>query len=243
MRSLIPYGVYLSFLFLIVCQFLPAQTAQQAEEMLSLVNGVRADNGVAPLRLNSVMNQAAYAHSYDMAHNNYFSHTGLNGSTFSQRLAAAGYTGSPRGENIAAGNLTVAATFNQWLNSSGHLNNMLNPNSNEMGIGYASYNSSTYTHYWTQVFGKGSDVLAVEEELISEKVLVFPNPVKDRLHIRLPNSQAYLDLKLVNSAGQIVYQHYKEQVPVELTINLAHLPSGIYFLALGNTEMQKIIKY
>ena len=104
MKFLKSHWAFLSLFFLIVFQNAYAQTAQQeAEEMLSLVNGIRADSGIAPLKLSAELNTAAFDHSYDMASNNYFSHTGLNGSTFSERAIAAGYTGSPRGENIAAG--------------------------------------------------------------------------------------------------------------------------------------------
>ena len=45
---------------------------------------------------------AAYLHSEDMAVNNYFSHTSPNGTTFVQRIEAAGYTNwMALGENIA----------------------------------------------------------------------------------------------------------------------------------------------
>ena len=127
---------------------------------------------------------AAYDDSYDMASNNYFSHTGLNGSTFSQRTIAAGYTGSPRGENIAAGYSSVVNTSNQWVNSPGHLNNMLNSNINEMGIGHVAYNGSTYTHYWTQIFGKGRIALGVEDLMFAQQIIVYPNPVSSILFIK-----------------------------------------------------------
>ena len=245
MKFLKSHWVFLSLFFLIVFQNAYAQTMQQeAEEMLGLVNGIRADSGIAPLRLNAELNTAAYDHSYDMASNNYFSHTGLNGSTFSERAIAAGYTGSPRGENIAAGNSSVANTFNQWVNSSGHLNNMLNSNSNEMGIGHATFNGSMYTHYWTQIFGKGSEVLAVEDHEIAQKIIVYPNPVKDILHIRFENAtQERLDLKLITTTGQIVYQQRINTFDAELILNIGHLPTGIYFLYAQNTLLQKTIKY
>ena len=245
MKSLITYGAFLPLFFLIIFQNTNAQTAQQeAEEMLSLVNTLRADRGIAPVALNTELNLAAYDHSDDMARNNYFSHTGLNGSTFSQRAIAAGYTGSPRGENIAAGNSLVANTFNQWVNSSGHLNNMLNSSVDEMGIGHATLNSSTYRHYWTQIFGKGSGVLAVEDHEIAEKISVYPNPVKDMLHIRFENAtQERLDLKLITTTGRIVYQQLINTFDADVIVNIGHLPAGIYFLYAQNTLLQKTIKY
>ena len=73
--------------FLFVFQNFYAQTAaEEAQEMLDLVNELRANNGVSQLVLNDRLNIAAYDHSDDMARNDYFSHTGLNGSSFSQRV-------------------------------------------------------------------------------------------------------------------------------------------------------------
>ena len=240
MKLLKSHWAFLSLFFLIVFQNAYAQTMQQeAEEMLSLVNGIRADNGIAPLRLNAELNTAAFDHSYDMASNNYFSHTGLNGSTFSERAIAAGYTGSPRGENIAAGYSSVANTFNQWVNSTGHLNNMLNSNSNEMGIGHATFNSSTYTHYWTQIFGKGNEVLAVENQLLAKKIMVYPNPVSNTLTIE---SQISLEKVEVYS---ILGQKVKEINSDFKSISTSNLSSGVYTVRIHSENgftSKKIIK-
>ena len=66
----------------------------------------------------------------------------------------AGYGGSATGENIAAGNSTAEATFDQWVNSDGHCRNMMSSNSDEIGIGYARVEGSPYGHYWVQNFGR-----------------------------------------------------------------------------------------
>jgi len=230
--------------FLFIFQNIVGQTSEQeAQEMLTLVNEIRTARGIPLLSLNTELSKAAYDHSNDMARNNYFSHTGLNGSTFSQRINAAGYNGSPRGENIAAGNATVINTFNQWLNSPGHLNNMLNSNSNEMGIGHAIDNGSTYTHYWTQVFGKSSQVLSSGDDASIQKIRIYPNPVKDVLHMDLQNTiEGFLNIKLVSATGQIVFQQIKNQDVVDLKLNISHLPTGVYFLYFQNTNIYKVLK-
>ena len=91
-----------------------------------------------------------------MATNNYFSHEGQDGSTFSSRSTAAGYTGFPSGENIAAGNAGAAGTFEQWRTSPGHNANMLGANFTQIGIGRAT-GGGTYGSYWTNVFGGDSE--------------------------------------------------------------------------------------
>lgn len=132
-------------------------------EVLTLVNQKRAAGatcgGVAKppvpaVTLDTKLRCAARKHSMDMGTNNFFSHTGSNGSIFSQRITSAGYVWKAAGENIAAGYATAAAVVNGWMASPGHCNNIMNGNYKHLGIGYFYSASATYKHYWTQDFGK-----------------------------------------------------------------------------------------
>jgi uncharacterized protein YkwD len=130
-----------------------------AEELafLTLVNNYRAENGLGALSLSPALSAAAKAHSQDMAAKNYFEHEGLDGSTFSQRIIAAGYTGNPTAENIFAGDQTAAGAFESWKNSPPHNANMLSPNSLAIGIGRAFDAGSECGWYWTTTFGDTAD--------------------------------------------------------------------------------------
>lgn len=143
-------------LYIVILMTFSAATAasQYEAELLRLTNLERQKAGIAALRLSNQLNQAAQNHADDMAKNHYFNHTGLNGSQPSDRATAAGYNYSYIGENIAAGGSTPAATIQQWMNSQGHRENILNSNYTEIGFGYSYSNSSQYRHYWVQVFGK-----------------------------------------------------------------------------------------
>ncbi len=109
---------------------------------------------VGPLTMDRELRIAARCHSFDMADNNFFSHTGSTGSNFSARARAAGYTGRPTSENIAAGNGTGLASVGQWMSSTaGHCDAVMNGSFNEVGIGYMRQSGTRWTHYWTAVFG------------------------------------------------------------------------------------------
>ena len=106
--------------------------------------------------MNDELRIAARCHSMDMAEENYFSHTGSDGSRFSDRARDAGYGGGPRYENIAAGNGTGVASVGQWMGSStGHCDAVMADNANRVGIGYYRKAGTRWTHYWTAVFGQG----------------------------------------------------------------------------------------
>jgi uncharacterized protein YkwD len=133
-----------------------------AEAMLAAVNQARATGrncgttyypAVADLAWSTQLAQAAAGHSTDMATNNYFSHTSLDGRTFAQRIAAAGYAGTSLAENIAAGADGVDAVMSQWLDSPGHCANIMSASFHDFGAACASSATSTYGTYWTQDFG------------------------------------------------------------------------------------------
>jgi hypothetical protein len=127
--------------------------------MLRLINEHRAANSVGPLKLSDTLNKAAAWKSEHMASLEYFAHddTPINRS-WVQRIRDCGYSYNTwLGENLAAGNESAAATFQQWLNSPGHNANMLSTNFNAIGIGRAYDGDSPYRWYWSTDFGGYSD--------------------------------------------------------------------------------------
>lgn len=132
-------------------------------DLMTLINQARASSkvcggtaypAVPALAWNSKLFDASAAHSADMANNNYFSHTSLDGRTFDQRISAAGYGWSRLGENIAAGQSSAASVMAGWMASPGHCSNIMGANFTEVGVACVVNNSSTYHTYWTMDLGK-----------------------------------------------------------------------------------------
>ena len=126
--------------------------AQEAE-FLRLINGYRVSKGLGPLVATRLLGQVAYDHSLDMATHAYFDHADQQGHSPFDRMRAAGYQGGWMAENIAAGNDSAAATFDQWKSSPGHDANMLGTHYKAIGIGRAHADASPYGWYWTTDFG------------------------------------------------------------------------------------------
>lgn len=117
-------------------------------EMLRMVNEVRANAGVAPLTLNVTMCEMADVRAEEIT--TYFSHTRPDGTdcwTVGEEFGMSFY-----GENIAAGNFTVGATMDQWINSEGHYRNMINSSYTQLGVGYNNAPGTLYRYYWVQIF-------------------------------------------------------------------------------------------
>lgn len=109
---------------------------------------------VGPLSWSCELGAAALAHSTDMAENNYFEHTGLDGSKPWDRAQRHGYQSGYIGENIAAGQRNVEDVMDGWLESSGHCANIMNGDMTEIGTGLYSKQSSQYNNYWTTLLGR-----------------------------------------------------------------------------------------
>lgn len=132
----------------------PSTNVNQAN-LLQLVNNVRqtgctcgstAMPPVAVVSWNDQLATAALNHSNDMNSNNYFSHTGSNGSTAGERITSTGYAWKAYGENIAKGYPNEQAVIDGWLNSEGHCKNIMSSLFKEMGVARAG-------SYWSQEFG------------------------------------------------------------------------------------------
>ncbi|MDA3646207.1 CAP domain-containing protein [Saccharopolyspora indica] len=131
-----------------------ARTPSAEQQMLDLTNGARADAGCPPLRLNADLAEAATGHSADMAHRDFFDHTGSNGSRPAGRTSAAGYPGDYIGENIAAGYDSAEVVFQKWMDTAVHRGNILDCKFTDLGVGRVDVPSSRYRVYWTQDLGR-----------------------------------------------------------------------------------------
>jgi uncharacterized protein YkwD len=128
-------------------------------EMLALINAYRAAGAVCggvyyppvgALTWNSKLEQAALVHSTDMAENNFFAHnSATNGSTPWTRIAAAGYTLSSGGENIAAGYTSIRQVMLGWIESPGHCTGIMGNSYRDIGASCKINQASDYQYYWT----------------------------------------------------------------------------------------------
>jgi len=122
-----------------------ARDDNYAQQILDLVNGERAAEGLRPLAMDSTLMDAATIRAVESI--TYFSHTRPDGSsciTVSPNLA---------GENIAVGFGDPALVVEGWMNSTGHRANILNSSYGCVGIACVYYNGNWY---WAQSFGRSA---------------------------------------------------------------------------------------
>ena len=132
-------------------------------EMTVQVNNARAAGAVcggvafppaAGLRWDTQLQNAATTHSEDMASHNFFAHQSpTNGSSLRERIPAAGYKYRSAGENLGAGQTSIAQVVSEWLASPGHCSTWMKANFVDMGVSCKSTPGTAYGTYWTMELG------------------------------------------------------------------------------------------
>jgi len=130
----------------------------ERNEVLRLVNDERAKAGASALCFNSKLVVAAKKHSDDMSNGGFMSHTGSDGSSFSQRMTREGYQWMTGAENVARGQRSPAQVMNSWMNSAGHRRNILN-------TAYKNFGYGNTNNFHTQLFGTQRSGSGCSDEL------------------------------------------------------------------------------
>ena len=128
-----------------------------SELIADLTSAYRFNHGVPyAVTTTAAHNKVASDYSKYMLVNNHFDHIDLQGKGPGDRAAAGGINFRTCGENIAAGHIHPTDTFYQWVHSTGHRANILNPNFRKIGVGAAFKTvhggPGLYLSYYTQLF-------------------------------------------------------------------------------------------
>lgn len=160
MAALLRKTCLFALLLAIVIPVLPVH-ADDALDVLALVNAERARYCLAPLTYSDHLSSIAVRHSQDMVDRNYFAHIAPppapNGASPADRVTNGGYAWVLVGENLATGFFTPDAVVAAWMNSPGHRANILNPGYVEMGLARVG-------NTWTQLFGRAPGVPAPQPD-------------------------------------------------------------------------------
>ena len=119
-----------------------------------LVNQQRLRMGLLSINVSHKLDRSAQAWTKTMVNSNIFEHG--SDRAFSNRLLAVGFNWEESGENIATGYLTPRDVVAAWMASTGHCQNILNPDYIWMGTGEVDSPISDWAAdpaTWTQDFG------------------------------------------------------------------------------------------
>ena len=133
--------------------------AQFERRVVELVNVERVREGLPALIWNDDLATMARSHAMDMCDRNFYDHTNPDGENLAARARsghAGRFTYDPVefrhiSENIFLGPQTPEVAVSGWMESEGHRNNIMKPESTETGVGYYTCGENIY---WVHIFRK-----------------------------------------------------------------------------------------
>src|SRR3989344_2822851 len=139
-------SLFLTIIFLLIASFfinqvkatfpsiLGIQANISIEELLSLTNQKRQENGITQLSFNEELTDAAARKAEDMLEHDYWAHNSPTGKTPWVFIKGAGYDYVYAGENLAKGFPNAKEVVDAWMASPNHRANMLSPNYKDVGF-------------------------------------------------------------------------------------------------------------
>ncbi len=121
------------------------------KRMETLLNQLRARGGVAAVKADSKLTQAASLHAKDMEAREYFGHASPEGTGADWRVTQQSYSYATLAENIAHGQSSATEAFSSWLNSNSHRANMVLEKHTHYGFGWAEDTKEPGHFFWVLV--------------------------------------------------------------------------------------------
>jgi Cysteine-rich secretory protein family len=141
-----------------------AQSDDKAQQIFNLTNQDRTNHGLQPLKWDASLAAAATAHTGRMANEKSLSHQYPGEPDVSARAAQAGAHFQAIAENTAMGP-SAPAIEKQWMNSTPHRTNILDPQMNEIGIAVVEKGGYLYA---TEDFANAAQSLTPQQ--VEDKV-------------------------------------------------------------------------
>lgn len=164
-----------------------AKIEESARVLFDSANQNRTSRGIAALKWDALLAEAAREHALRMAQRNTLSHQFPGEPDVATREEQAGARISVAAENVAIGP-SAAAIHAGWMNSPPHRHNLLDPRLNSVGIA---------------VVQRGRDLFAVEDFSRALAVLSLEEQEKE---IEAPIRAAGLSIRPGNDGARLVCQ-------------------------------------
>lgn len=134
-------------------------SSTQEWDVLRIVNQERMKNGLAPVGMFDIIQEAANVREEELAR--FYSHNRPDGTEWYTVLKKLDIKYLVSGENIAYDCATPAKVMNIWMNSPVHYANIMEESVTQLGVGYIRA-GQYQSHLWVQLFvGSNEEVLGI----------------------------------------------------------------------------------
>jgi len=141
------------------------------------ISAFRHEYGLSKVRIDPTLTRLAHEQAEAMAAANKLDHDIR--ATFANRIS--GYSTDHAAENIAMGNTTFSATFEQWKGSAGHRHNLLIRDVSRIGIASAGSGGRTY---WALILAATPKPRRPPRAIAVVRSVDFMRALKDSLRLQ-----------------------------------------------------------
>ena len=218
--------------------------ADLEEELLTLTNRQRIQQGLQPLTLDSVLTRVAREHSQEMAEQGYISHD-LPSGNLKSRMYRAGYSFEIARENLARAR-TVPMAQRLLINSPEHRDNILAADVTRVGIGITRHKPPVDKYlYVTQIFAapqRRYPQSIVQNTAMNQfarlqwkngSLPLQPDPLLESLashsvtSLEIPVKREDLKSLLADSANELIKHGRTDWSRLEVAVQLLHNPQNL----------------
>lgn len=236
-------AILISFILFFICIFIVNNTYTYAysseygtlyEEMLTLINRYREEEGLQPLKLSEKMCQAAEIRAEEISQN--FGHTRPDGTPSSTIFNEFNISKEYSGENIAYHyKKSVIAVMDAWLDSKAHCANMFNSDYEFFGVGL--YEKDGY-YYWAQLFCSNPKELDLSEFDKNNNDIILGDANDDGV-VDASDASLVLSLYAKSAGGTVIEitekQHVSCDVNKDGAIDASDASSILNYYAMSST--------
>ena len=187
------------FLFLSVLNLSSQDFTEYRIILADLINNERKNNNLNVLFSETAADKTAQKYAEELAERKVLSHTGKNGTRVEERYRNSGGTGLLSGENIAVSD-SPYKIFQAWMKSPLHKENLLNPDWNSFGLGFAGINGKRFTAVlvFTNSLWRRITVTCSENNLVIKGLCFIPENTESK------NFKIHINGKIVSLNGNEV---------------------------------------
>jgi hypothetical protein len=147
------------------------------EQVVELTNQKREENGLAPLTINSKLNEAAQRKAGDMFAFDYWAHNSPSGRNPWSFFQEVNYQYLYAGENLARDFMNSNSVVDAWMASPSHRDNLLNNRYQEIGLAVVNGTlDGVETTLVVQLFGTPAPTTVASNPAVSPPPVASPTP-------------------------------------------------------------------
>jgi hypothetical protein len=183
--------------------------------------------------------------------NNNWVNENISTSTYDEHNNQLSYLRQKWENNSWVNGYQILRTYDENSNSTSAahwywVNNQWEEAQSSLGLYYNNMQSDFSDYFWghklTATYVKVGTV-GIQENMIKNNLKIYPNPTSGKLHVTSVTDVTNVlnDIEVFDMYGRVVETRRATSLQNTATLDISHLPAGVYFLRMGN-ETVKVVK-